>query len=134
MNQKVLAFIKKRNKYLVLRSNPHPDHGPSKWFTVTGSVNSGETLKNAIKREVKEETNLDVTKVYSTSYFSEYEWPKDSGQMHHEKAFIAEVNGKIKLDMIEVIEYQWLSKKNFINILYWEGNKKELKRILDEKN
>jgi len=47
------------NKIFLAQSHKWQD----KWGVPGGHLEWGETLKNAVKREVKEETNLDVTQV-----------------------------------------------------------------------
>lgn len=59
MKEKILAFIYNSEtcKFLILNMTKHPDHAPEGgWFTVTGGVETGESLEEAVKREVKEET------------------------------------------------------------------------------
>ena len=53
----------KEGKYLLIRrsSDKYPEVGP-KWDIVGGRINSGETLMENLKREIKEETNLDMKK------------------------------------------------------------------------
>ena len=68
MNKKILSFIynKKKNKFLILKTNgDEPEvHGKSHWFTTTGSVEKEESYEEAVRREVKEETDLDVKEIY----------------------------------------------------------------------
>jgi len=64
MNKKILVFVCDGKKFLILRNNPKdPAHGGDYWFTVTGSMEKNESKKEAIKREIKEETNLDVKEI-----------------------------------------------------------------------
>ncbi len=53
----------KEGKYLLIRrsSDKYPEVGP-KWDIVGGRINPGETLLENLKREIKEETNLDMSK------------------------------------------------------------------------
>ena len=54
MNKKILAFICDGEKFLLLRNNSRDlTHGGDYWFTVTGSVESDESIEDAVKREVK---------------------------------------------------------------------------------
>ncbi|BAK54767.1 NUDIX hydrolase [Sulfurisphaera tokodaii] len=52
-----VIFNKQRKVLLVKRKNP-PNKGS--WAIPGGKVKYGETLEEAVKREIKEETNLDV--------------------------------------------------------------------------
>ena len=60
-NQKqvVAAIIKKNNRYLIAQRNKNK-HLALKWEFPGGKVNSGETLKEALIREIKEELNIQI--------------------------------------------------------------------------
>lgn len=77
MNKKILAFVCDGKRFLALRNNSQdPSHGGDFWFTVTGSIEKDENEKGAIKREVKEETDLDVKGVLDLNWGSIYSWGK----------------------------------------------------------
>lgn len=63
--KKVCAFIRNKNKYLVLVKN-------GKALNIGGSVDIGETTKDAVVREVLEESNGIVSKLkyISKTYYS----------------------------------------------------------------
>lgn len=133
MRIKILSFITHNNKYLLLKNNPDPVHGPERWFTVTGSVEEGETLEVAVAREIKEETNLDVIKIIPLGSFSEY-YSNFDKEMCKEYNFISLVkNDQVILDNIEVIEFDWVSIDEYIDRIWWIGDKKKLKLELLEK-
>jgi 8-oxo-dGTP diphosphatase len=52
------GVLVKENRVLLLKRAVEPFQGY--WHVVGGHVEEGETLKEALKREFKEETNLDV--------------------------------------------------------------------------
>ena len=54
------AFIVKDDKVLVAHRAADDDFLPCYWELVGGGVEPGETPEDAVVREVKEETNLDV--------------------------------------------------------------------------
>lgn len=59
MRKAARAIIIKNNQVLVMHRNKHG----SEYFTLVGGrVNDNETVEQALVREVKEETGLDVTK------------------------------------------------------------------------
>lgn len=58
MRQAARAIIFEGDKILVMHRNKH---GSQYYTLVGGHVNEGETLEQALVREVKEETGLDVT-------------------------------------------------------------------------
>ena len=62
MDKTVLAYIESNHQYLMLlRNKKKDDLNEGKWIGIGGHIESGETPDDALKREIKEETNLDVT-------------------------------------------------------------------------
>ena len=128
MNKKILALVCDGEKFLLLRNNSKdPVHGGDYWFIVTGSVESDESLEDAIKREVKEETNLEVSEIFDLNWGSIYSW---RGEDHSENNFLAFVKkGKIILNE-EHVDFEWLNLDDFIKKINWSLNKEELKKVL----
>ncbi|RTL01042.1 MAG: NUDIX domain-containing protein [Proteobacteria bacterium] len=62
MQKYVLAFLfnTKLNQVLLLKKNRGPEHLIGKWTGLGGKVEAGETPLSAIKREVKEESGLQI--------------------------------------------------------------------------
>jgi NAD+ diphosphatase len=133
MRLKILSFITYKNKFLLLRNNPDPVHGPSKWFTVTGSVEEGENLEDAVAREIKEETNLDILKAIPLNTFSEY-YSNFDKEMCKEHNFVSIAkDDNVALDNIEQIEYEWVSIDEYIDRIWWNEDKVKLKKDILEK-
>jgi len=131
MNKKILSFIynKKKNKFLILKTNgDEPEvHGKSHWFTTTGSVEKEESYEEAVRREVKEETDLDVKEIYFLKWGCRYEWAdKECDELYH-MAFVE--NDVVKLNE-EHVDYKWLGLDDFVKEIDWKGNKVELKTFL----
>lgn len=65
-NKKILTFIvNENNKFLLLKGSENdPQFQKSFWYVVTGSCEKyDKNMIDTVKREVKEETNLDVIEV-----------------------------------------------------------------------
>jgi 8-oxo-dGTP pyrophosphatase MutT (NUDIX family) len=95
-----------------------------------GGIGFLETKKRAIKREVKEETGLDVLKIKKFNINGKYkydkEYPSRKGLVGQTFSLYAvEVKkGKIKLDRLEHSNYKWLEFEKTVRELKWPNQKK----------
>ncbi|HLC72560.1 MAG TPA: NUDIX hydrolase [Candidatus Nanoarchaeia archaeon] len=132
MIKKILAFIynEQTKKFLIVKTkgNAHEAHGKSQWFTITGNVEQGESNEEAVKREVKEETGLDIEEVYDLRWGSIYTWKGEECEETNYLAFVKEE--KVVLNEEHDV-YEWLSLKEFVTKIEWSLSKKELAGILE---
>ena len=129
MKQKILVFIYNGEKFLALHSKPHKEHGEGGWFVVTGSVENGESLEEAAKREVKEEINLNVKELLNLNWSSVYEWWKETCE---EINFIVFVNSEdVKLNE-EHNKFEWLNLDKFVETIKWDDDKSVLRKVLEK--
>jgi len=130
MNKKILAFVYDGEKFLLLRNDSKdPAHGGDYWFTVTGSVEAKESIEEAVKREVKEETNLDISEVFSLKWGLVYSW---GGEDQSEDNFLAFVKkDKVVLNE-EHVDFEWLNLEEFVKKINWDLDKEELRKVLQK--
>ncbi len=127
MNKKILVFVFDGKEFLILHSKPHPKHGNGGWFTITGSVEAGESSIDAVKREIKEETNLKTPEILDLKWGSRYSW---GGEDNLENNFFALVKrDKIVLNE-EHDDFEWIGLEEFIKKINWDSDKEELKNVL----
>lgn len=127
--QKILTFIVRNNKLLLLKgSDKDPQFHESFWYVVTGSMEKqDDSLEDTVKREVKEETNLNVINMDRIPLVFTYE---SLGKKCIEYVFISWVDeGHVILNE-ESIDYNWCDINEFVSLIKWYGSKKELKEIL----
>lgn len=127
MKKKILAFITDGKEFLALRNDSSdPSHGGDYWFVVTGAVEE-ESLEDAVRREVEEETTLEVKEILNLNWGSLYSYSNEDCQ---ESNFMVFVNkGKVTLNE-ENIDFEWLHVDDFVKRISWNGNIDELKSIL----
>lgn len=100
----IIVLIKNKNKILLARNAGFP----AKFFSlIAGYVDMGETLEEAVTREVMEEVGL---KVKNIRYFASQPWAYSSSMMI---GYTAELNGNntITMDQKEIIEADWFTKE-----------------------
>ena len=127
--EKILTFLIRDNKLLLLLGSDNDPHfKESFWYVITGGVDSEDNnLYDAVRREVKEETNLNLNKIIDLDLTFQYE---TLGNHCIEHAFISYAdNSEIKLNE-ESIDYKWCSLDEFIDLIKWYYDKDELKETL----
>ena len=131
---KILSFIiNDKNEFLsLLGSDKDPQFKRSFWYVVTGGCEDEDlSLKETVKREIKEETNLDVLESTYLNWIFKY---KSLGNDCIEYVFISRVNDT-DTDIIlneESIEYKWCSLEEFVNLIQWYGDKVLLNKVLEK--
>lgn len=109
------ALIEKDGKYLVTRRSQSNTYMPLKWDIPGGIVQPGETIEEAIYREVSEETGLTIQVGRVVHIYA------NRDQLPHRQTFQAVylckyVDGKVNLDPAEHDIYQWMDYNDIGNI------------------
>lgn len=112
----VLVLIYTKNKdILILKKN----NGKDMWQSVTGSINDGESVDDAAKREVYEETGLNTdniincNKQYIFEIYEMWRYKYDDNVTHNtEHVFLLELEERkdIVIDKEEHVSYEWTSR------------------------
>ena len=131
MNNKketVLAYIEKDNSFLMLlRNKKKYDINANKWIGVGGHLEKEETPEDALIREIKEETGLDVIS-YSKKGLIYFNYDDISELMH------LYIVNDFKGELIECDEgtLKWIKKNDLFSLDLWEGDRIFLKKLLNE--
>lgn len=128
---KILSFIININekKLLLLKGSPgDPQFKKTLWYVVTGSCEKiDKTKEDTVKREIKEETNLDSQKIIYLNWILKY---MSLGRKCIEYAFITYVNNGTIILNEENSDYEWYNIDKFIEKIDWFGDKNILKLVL----
>ncbi|MBW6442557.1 NUDIX domain-containing protein [Patescibacteria group bacterium] len=134
----ILAYTrnKKDIEYLLLKRKLHWEG----WEFPKGAIKFLETKKNAVKRELKEETGLYPIKIKKFDYSGKYEYEKKIPDRPRFKGqsfvlYAVEVkkpfNRKVKISEIEHSDYKWVNYPKAIKLLRWPNQKESLKIVND---
>jgi len=90
---------------------------PFGWACPAGHIDKGETSKEALKREVKEETGLDIIK-YKLVAEEFLPWNECSYRIkgHYWYVYTCTVKGSLKICAEEAKSWGWVDKTNLRNL------------------
>lgn len=100
------VYVKKDNKILMVEENRESKKG--KWNMPAGKLEENETLIDTCIREVKEETNIDIS---INGLIAIEEKVTDLGQLIIIYFLADYVSGEISFDKEEINDVKWMSEK-----------------------
>ena len=122
----VLAYIQKDDSFLMLyRNKKKNDINANKWIGVGGHIKKGETKEDALYREIKEETGLEV-KEFEYKGLIHFNYGELSEIMH--LFIVTKVSGELT-DCDEGI-LKYIPKNEILNLPIWEGDRIFLEKLL----
>ena len=106
----VHAVIKHKNKYLVTKRSKNENVYKEYWDIPGGLANQGETPREALIREVKEEVNLKIKPV--KIIYEDSNLDKEKNMVFIRLVYLTNVEddfNNIKLDLLEHTEYKLIT-------------------------
>lgn len=105
----VKAFIRNsNNEFLVLlRNEPYVGEETPRWDVPGGRIQIGEPIRDALAREIKEETSLKLKNIQQILDVQDI--LRNPSKHTVRISFLAQCEGKVELDGNEHSEYQWIS-------------------------
>jgi 8-oxo-dGTP diphosphatase len=130
----IKGLIVHKNKILVVKDSV----GRRLWGLPGGLLEYNETLEDCLKREIKEEVNLDINvlKIHNVSsvYRDKKFLFKDGRQLETrviEIYYLCEkLTDDIKFDW-EVEDYKWVSNENYQELTYYQTSEETIKKYFN---
>lgn len=98
----MIVLVERGDEVLLARGK---QHGPGMYALVAGFVETGESLEDAVRREVMEEVGIEVRDI---TYFGSQPWPFPHSIM---VGFTAQyASGEIRIDPDEIEDAQWFNR------------------------
>ncbi|KKU68198.1 MAG: ADP-ribose pyrophosphatase [Parcubacteria group bacterium GW2011_GWA2_47_16] len=122
----VKVFLKNQEgKYLLIKRSPvkYPDV-KDPWDIVGGRIDSGSPLLENLKREVKEETGLEITS--EPRLLAAQDIIPNSEKHVVRLTYVADTKGEPVLDTSENTEYKWVTIEGGKNKTGWISTRERL--------
>ncbi len=97
----MMALVTRGRELLLARGLNFP---PGRYSALAGFLEAGESIEQAVVREVREETNVEVTNL---RYFGSQSWPFPNSLMIAFRADYA--GGELRADPAEIADAQWFT-------------------------
>jgi ADP-ribose pyrophosphatase YjhB (NUDIX family) len=101
------AIIKKGDKYLLIDRKK----APFGWAVPAGHIDQSETEKQTLKREIKEEVNLNINSSKLIFHDTLKFGCTRIGSYHELFVYSCKTSGNIKIQKSEVKKYGWFTEK-----------------------
>ena len=118
-------------KFLVMKRAADVRLYPSAWQVITGTIEEGETALQTALREVKEETSLEIKRMWTVPYVASF---FDPGQdrVHSAPVFgILTANDAEPILSAEHTEYKWLDLDELLSLLIFPSHREGTKVFLE---
>ena len=128
MKQTTLCYLEQDDKYLMLhRVKKANDASHDKWIGVGGKCEADESPDECMKREVKEETGLDILewRYRGIVTFISDVWPCEYMHLFTASRWCGE---EIACDEGELA---WIEKQRLFDLTLWEGDKIFLRLLMN---
>ncbi|GAB2662557.1 NUDIX hydrolase [Nocardia goodfellowii] len=107
VQQLVVGAVVQHNGKVLLLQRPTDDFMGGIWELPSGKVDPGESIDQALIREVKEETGLDVITI--ANYLGDFDYQSGSGKKSRQFNFTVQVGPAEPVELTEHDAYTWTS-------------------------
>ena len=120
----VAAAIIRRNDLILLSRRKPTAHLPNLWEFPGGKVEAGESLTDALRRELQEELGIDVI-VNDEYYATTHHYPTKSVELHFFNCSI--IDGEPRA--LDVAEFRWVKTNDLRSYEFPEADLELVERL-----
>jgi len=122
----VRAIISNESGDVLILKRAGTKHGNGKWCLPGGNVENGQTINEAVVREIEQETSLICKEIDFLFYLENL--PSEESELHYiNLAFRCTAEGKVQLNH-ESSDYAWIDSISMINYKIAFSNDEMLRR------
>ena len=121
----IILYNQRDKTYLVIQ---HSEFSGGHWGFPKGSVEPGESVRDAAIREVYEEVGIKIEQLEDFEKLNTYEPHYYEGKLKEVHYFLAYTQDAGSMDPWELQDMQWLTFENAINKLQYDRDKEILKK------
>ena len=126
----IFRIENKKLEFLLLKRSP-VQYYPNLWQMVSGKIKENEKAFEAARREIKEETNLKIEKLWVAPTVNSFYAP-DNDLICLLPVFAAKVANDSKVQLSdEHVDFKWVSQEEVKKYLAWDGQRKSVDIIVD---
>jgi len=119
------AFILKDKKILIVKKSPYENTDAGLWTIPGGKIEKDKLIINALKREIKEEVNLEISKY---QWLNEDVFESNDFWYHGQNFLCHNNNDNVKLEK-KLIAFYYLLKDKIENFTFPKNIKKRFVKI-----
>ena len=129
LNQKALVF-NTEHKFLTLQRNEDAPTRPLTWDLPGGEFEIGEDPTESVRREIREEANIEVNKIHPVVVYGEYTTPREYWLTI---MYVACAQNTDVILSYEHKNHRWVTEDEFLALESSEKWRKLVKRYFEEK-
>lgn len=109
------CYVEYGGRFVLLQRHPRQSHG-GKWCQPAGKIDQGESIHQAMKRELKEETGIDVPETNLKFLAPVYVTAGDKQFIFHAFSTTLAREPEIKLNPYEHVDFKWMSPHEVLQL------------------
>lgn len=117
-----LIIINDDNDVFLVKRSSNTHHFPNSWSFPGGKIDENEDKEDALRREIKEELNVEISEM---RFFKSYDYSLD-GKLIHASYYIGKIKGKPEINAKEISDAKWFKIDSDLLDLNWAFNQREI--------